>query len=113
MPYTSREDGPALTPEERDVRTALAAYGTAGASCCDWCPTAALRQAYHDWHARTYWRGESDVPPRLTVRQFGRAVRRVFPGVQRRKRAYGKRQWGYAGLTGPMSVVTPPSRRPR
>lgn len=110
MPYTSRHAGK-LTDEERDVAAALVNYSTAAATGFDWTPTAALWQAYLDWLARHRWRFDPDAPARLTRRQFGHAVRRVLPGVQRRKRSSaGRPQWGFARLTGPLSIVTPPRR---
>jgi len=111
VPYTSRFGGPDLIPEEHDVATALAAYARAQATFRDWVPTSALWRAYCDWRACYRWRRDDEQAPALTVRQFGRAVRRVFPGVHRCKRSFhGKQQWGYATLCGPESVVT---RQPR
>src|SRR5688500_10611276 len=107
MSYTSREGGQ-LTAEERDVAAALCGYTTTGATYVDWTPTAALWRAYCDWWARNRWRYDPNAPPRLRVRQFGRAVRRLFPGMQRRKRSFhGRQQWGYAPLCGSESVLTP------
>jgi hypothetical protein len=111
MPYTSRCAAPELTVEEMDVAAALRRYGSAGAIGFDWTPSAALWQTYLDWWAIHRWRYDPNAPPRLTRRQFGRAVRRVFAGAERRKRSFqAKRQWGYARLVGPWSVVTPPPR---
>lgn len=112
MPYTSRHTG-AFTPEERDVQAALVDYSTAGTTSLDWSPATILYRRYLDWYARTYW-AEPDCPLPLRVRQFGRAIRRLFPAVKRCKRAAArrKRQWGYAFLVGPYSVVTRPPRKP-
>ena len=111
MPYTSRHAGPSLTVEEQDVQQALAGYTAAGTTQFDWTPTAALWLAYRNWWAANRWRYDPDAPPRLTVRQFGWAVRRIFPGIDRCKRSYhGSRQWGFAYLAGPLSVITPPTR---
>ena len=115
MPYNSRHCGP-LTSEERDVKAALARCGctTEGATSRDWTPATIIYQRYRNWHAEHRWQYDPDHLL-LSRRQFGRALRRVFPAVQRRKRAVTrrKRQWGYAFLAGPYSNVTrPPPRRP-
>jgi hypothetical protein len=111
MPYTSRCAAPELTVEEKDVAAALRRYGSTNAIGFDWTPTAALWRTYLDWWAIYRWRYDPNAPPRLTRRQFGRAVRRIFPGAERRKRSFqAKQQWGYACLIGPWSVVTPPPR---
>lgn len=108
MAYTSRHSGRTLTAEEADVAASLRSYATAGASEQDWTPTAALWRSYRDWWGLNRWRIDPDLPARLTVRQFGRAVRRIFAGACRRKRSFhGKPQWGYSRLSGPESVSTP------
>jgi hypothetical protein len=115
MPYHSRRAGP-LTGEERDAKAALVGCGcmTEGATCHDWTPAAVIYQRYRTWHAEHCWQYDPDHPL-LTRRQFGRAMRRVFPAVQRRKRAAGrrKRQWGYAFLACDFGIVTPPPRKRR
>jgi hypothetical protein len=108
MPYTSQYNGPDLTQEEIDVRASLRRYSTAGASQFDWVPVAVLFRAYRNWCALHRWQNDPDAPQKLTVRQFGRAVRRVFKTIRPRKRTYhGNQQWGYAGLIGDDSIVTP------
>ncbi len=104
MPYTSRFNGP-LTPEEQDVRAALRLCTTEGATPHDWTPTGNLWQTYCTWHAEHRSKFNPYHPEQLTRRQFGRAVRRVFPGVMRRKRGRVRQeQWGYAGMLSPFSV---------
>jgi hypothetical protein len=107
--YSSRGTGP-LTREELDVRDALTAYTTTGATTRDWIIIAELWSVYTRWWARH--RREWVFPlidgqyPRLTVRQFGRAVQRVFPGIERvrRRRQHGligpafRWRYGYRGL---------------
>jgi hypothetical protein len=113
MPYTSRQAGPNLTPEEMDAATALRRYHAKGATQFDWTPTAVLYRAYRDWWAEHRWQSQFDpeAPARLTRRQFGRAVRRVFPSAHRRRRTFhGRQQWGYAGILGPWSTPTQPAR---
>lgn len=114
MRYTSRSCGP-LTPEERDVQLALTRHGCAtdGATSRDWTPIAVLYQRYRTWYAeQNRWHYDPDVPALLTRRQFGHAIRRVYPGVRRCKRAVAARKkcWGYAFLAGDFATVT---RRPR
>jgi hypothetical protein len=97
--YTSRHDGP-LLPQEQDVRAALRDF-TLGP---DWTPAALLWRKYVDWWAsnRWQWRTDPTFPGRyrpLTRRQFGAALHRVFPGVQRiRRLRCGRRIYGYRGL---------------
>jgi hypothetical protein len=116
--YCSRQTGP-LTREEIDVQEALADCTTAGATEWDWTPLTDLYRVYVRWWLadRQQWAVGPAFPeryPQLTRRQFGRAVWRVFPAVRSRKRAWrGKRQWGFAGLRGRWSTVTPPARRKR
>jgi len=113
MAYTSRYDGPELTVEESTAAASVFDYGTVRATNYDWTPAVCLWRSYCDWWAANRWRYDPNSPPKLTRRQFGRAVRRLFPSVRRRKRSFqGRPQWGYAGLIGPESVVTPPARRP-
>jgi len=108
MGYTSRYNGPDLTPEERDVAEALRRYSDRadkGANTSEWTPTALLYRAYRYWRAEHRWRFDPDAPVLLTVRQFGRAVRRLFPSATRCRRSYnGRQQWGYCRLVGPESV---------
>jgi hypothetical protein len=111
MPYTGRFDGPRHTPEERDVAAALKAYSDdprKGATAADWVPTAALYQTYRRWFAHHCWRRSPDEPRLLTLRQFGRAVRRVFPLAWRcyRYRTSKSHVRGYAGLIGPESLTS-------
>jgi hypothetical protein len=110
MPYTSRYNGPNLTPEESEVKSALHQYTTDRATTLDWVPLAALRRTYLQWRAENRARlraGPGELPQALTVRQFGRAMGRVFPGIVCCARSYcGQQQRGYAGLLGPESVVT-------
>lgn len=112
MAYNSRATGP-LTQEERDVQAALARHGctTDGATSRDWTPVAILWRLYRDWYAQHRW-DDTDAML-LTRRQFGRAVRRLFPGVRRCKRAVAcrNRQWGYAFLAGGFSIKTRPARK--
>lgn len=113
MLYTSRYAGPDLTPEEQHVAASLRGYSddpAAGATAADWVPTWLLLHAYWRWRAKHRWRFDPDAPDRLTLRQFGRAVRRIFPHAQRCRRRYcGRSAWGYAHLSGPDSQQ---SRRP-
>src|ERR1700733_536061 len=88
MPYTSKYNGPDLTPEEIDVRASLRRYSTAGASEFDWVPVAILYRAYRNWCALHRWQLDFDAPQKLTVRQFGRAVRRGFKTTRPGKRSY-------------------------
>ena len=114
MSYTCRAKG-RLTSEERDVQAALARHGctTAGATSRDWTPVAVLYRCYRTWHAgQNYARYDPDHPL-LTPRQFGHALRRVYAGIRRCKRAVARadRKWGYAGLAGDFSIVTHPPRK--
>ena len=113
MAYNSRVTGP-LKPEERDVQMVLARYSTDAAAHRDWVPFIALWRLYLGWWGQYEYREDRDHP-RLTRKQFGYAVRRVFPEARRSKRAVARRQrqWGYAFLIGPYSVVTPAPRRPK
>jgi hypothetical protein len=108
MGYTSRCKAPTLTPEEQDVAAALRAYSddpAQSATHADWVPTTLLLRTYRHWLAVHRWRFDPDAPERLTPRQFGRAVRRVFPRVQRCKRSVAARQqYGYKQLVGPESI---------
>jgi len=110
MSYTSRHTGPNLTPEERDVQAALRRYSddpNQGATDAEWTPTAMLYRAYVIWLAQHRWRFDPDAPDRLTPRQFGRAIRRVFPNVSRCHRSYhGQAQWGYSHIIGPESLCS-------
>jgi hypothetical protein len=107
--YTSRESGPALTREERDVQIALAEEERWGVDpkAPYWITLTQLYRQYLHWwlRKRGQWRFGPAYPERypvLTRRQFGRAIRRVFAGVQSRKRSCGgKVQWGYIGLRSP------------
>lgn len=112
MPYTGRNCAPELTPEEKDVKKALSAYSTADASGFDWVAVAELYRRYCDWRLRAYQKYDPDGYPLLTIRQFGRAVRRVFPKLNRlhRRSFQGVQLWGYAGLRGPDSIITPPAQ---
>jgi hypothetical protein len=112
MPYTGRYAGPELTPEEQDVRAALFAYSPQDASEFEWVPVSVLYRVYCDWWARKHWRYDPDQYARLSIMQFGRAVRRVYRRSLRRcKRSFhGRQQWGYANMRGPLSVTTPPPR---
>ena len=105
MAYTNRYDGPDLTPEEQDLAAALRDYSDRpedGASGATWVPTEVLRRLYMHWRGWHRWRYDPEAPARLTKRQFGRAVVRVFPNAaRRRRRASGRLQWGYAHLIGP------------
>ena len=104
-PYTSRDNSPVLLPEERDVQAALAEYITEGATEADWVASYMLYSIYLRWRGEHRWRYDPDHPERLTRRQFGRAIRRVFPDVKRcRRRYHGKQAWGYCGLFGPEST---------
>jgi hypothetical protein len=104
VPYTSRNAGP-LTAEERDVQAALRSYAGSGAGT-DWVPTAVLYRAYRLWFAQQNRPSFDPLgPARLTPRQFGAALRRVFPLIRRVRRREAKRlRWGYAGLSGPLSL---------
>jgi len=108
MPYTSRADGP-LTAEEQDVAEALADYTTDGATRADWVPTSVLLGVYRAWLAEHHWRREWDDPDRLTPRQFGRALGRVYPRAEHCRRIYqGVQCRGYAWLRGPLSARSQP-----
>lgn len=101
MAYTSRYAGPDLTAEEREVQAALRGYSSSGAARTDWVPTSALWQAYCAWRLQQHQRRfDPDRPPKLTINQFGRALRRVFPGIERHRRESNKRArtYGYLGL---------------
>ena len=105
MSYTSRYAGPVLLPEEEDVHAALSSYTSEGATRADWVSTDALWCAYRNWRALHRWRFDPDAPTPLTHRQFGRAIRRVFPNAERCFRTYhGERRWGYCYLRGPESI---------
>jgi hypothetical protein len=117
MAYTSRYDGPDPTPEEREAKAALAHYTddpAQGVSTSHWIPTALLYRSYLSWRASKYQRFNLDAPDKLTARQFGRALRRIFPRAIRRKRSYhGQQQWGYSHLHGSNSVLSPDPRKRR
>jgi len=104
MRYTSRATGP-LTTEERDVRAALKSYAGSGGRT-DWVPASCIQRVYRTWHAQQNRPSFDPLgPARLTMKQFGRAVCRVYPGVRRVRRRVCKRNtWGYAGLAGPLSL---------
>lgn len=113
MSYTSRYDGPDLLPEERDVKAALARCCMPSSSDSDWTPITPLYLAYVRRHLERFQTREAlDDHPKLTRRQFGHALRRVYPGIRRCKRAasFRRKCWGYAGLSGPFSIITPPPR---
>ena len=113
MPYDSRSTGP-LTPEERDVQAALARYCTPSKSDRDFTPVEPLYRLYVNRHLECYQSLQArDDHPLLSRNQFGHALRRVFPGTRRCKRAVArrKRQWGYVFLTGDFAIVTRPPRR--
>jgi hypothetical protein len=103
MRYTSRHDGP-LVPQEKDVALALRDYAPSRAKS-DWVPASTLWSRYVTWWAghRWQWHRDPTFPghyPRLSKRQFGAAVRRVYPGVRRvrRRRVSEGRRYGYLGL---------------
>jgi hypothetical protein len=107
--YTSRQTGP-LTREERDVAEALVGHCTAvGGTERDWIPLADEYAAYVRWWLREHghWRtgpAYSERYPILTPRQFGAALRRVFPAIKPMKRILLRGQprvWGYVGLRHP------------
>ncbi len=85
LTYTMRERGP-LVPQELDVARALDGYEACPHGPTAWVPTATLWDAYTRWWGANRWTWNHDVTdpdryPRLTPKQFGRAVRRLFPGV--------------------------------
>lgn len=105
MTYTSRHNGPDLTPEEQDARTALVDYTSEDATCADWVPTTVLYRIYRHWRGANRWRHDPEAPPPLTPRQFGRAIRRLFPAATRcRRRYHGKEHYGYCHITGPECI---------
>ena len=80
MTYTSRYNEQQLTVEEGCVLSALQEYTDErieGATDADWVPTTTVLQTNRTWYAKHLWRWDYDRPERLTLRQFGRAVRRV------------------------------------
>lgn len=102
--YSSRATGP-LTREEIDVRAALAGtYTIDGAARTDRIPAADLWNRYTDWWAanRWQWRNDPTFPGRyrkLSRKQFGAAVRRVFPCVRRERPMFRRRRYyAYVGL---------------
>lgn len=108
MSYTSRYEGVDLTPEEQDIRAALAAYTAHEATDADWVPTMQLARAYRRWLAVHRWRYDPEAHKPLTVRQLGRAIRRLYPHARRCFRRYhAKRCWGYTKLRGPESIRSP------
>lgn len=105
MSYTSRRTEPELTPEEQDVATALSDYSDQpadGACPAVWVPTEQLYRLYMLWTAEHRWRRGMGGVDRITRRQFGRALPRVFPLATRcRRRNCGRNAWGYSHLIGP------------
>ena len=105
MTYTSRNTGP-LLPQEQDVRAALKHFEACDLSREHWITVATLWRAYVTWWAvqRWDWKRDPTFPgqyPRLTPRQFGHAVRRVFPGARRERRRRLRlrdRVYGYRGV---------------
>jgi len=109
-----------LTPEEVDVQQALKAYTVAEdlSFSADWVSTTQLYETYRRWFEKRPW--FPDDPELLTVREFGAALRRVFPVFEeddeRRLQVTinGKRIWGFTGVSGPGSTTFNPQRgRPK
>jgi hypothetical protein len=101
--YSSRSTGQ-LTAEELDVKAALRSY-IVSKDRHDWVAVATLWALYVHWWASNRWQWQRDplFPghyPKLRKRQFGYAVRRVFPGVDRKRRVVsGQPKYGYRRLT--------------
>jgi len=112
MVYTCHETGRVLSAIELDLARALAQY-TRGVAT-HWTPGDRLYAVYvaHYRQRNTWmvfeerWRFDPCAWPPLTIRQFGFALRRVFPGVSRYRRWIGnKRVYGYRGIGGPCSIT--------
>jgi hypothetical protein len=115
-----RKDSNFLTPEELDVQEALKVYKTVdhGADYFDWVSSDQLYETYRAYfNSRLH---QPDDPELLKIREFGAALRRVFPEFEdddeRRVKVTinGKRRWGFTGINGPGSVRINPQRgRPK
>lgn len=96
--YSSRATGP-LTHEEIDVKSALSSYTTAGASRADRVRASVLWKIYCDWWAANRWRWKRPYDtvmgeyPRLSRKQFGAALRRVFPGLVRERFMFKRKRY--------------------
>ena len=119
MVYTCHETSERLTAIELDAARALAVY-TAG-SDTNWTPADKLYAAYlaHYQQCNGWmmfderWKCDPCAWPPLTVRQFGYALRRLFPTAKRYRRwTGGKRVYGYTGIKGPWSTTIAISTRP-
>ena len=101
---------PRLTREEACVLSALEEYAdhpSDGVTAADWVPTSTLFRLYLHYYGVNYWRSGYDHPKRLGIREFGRAVNKVFPNAERCKRSYcSKQMYGYSHLRGPDSYYS-------
>ena len=110
-----------LTPEEIDVQTALKDYTVLETFSfpTEWVASAKLYDTYLTWfNKRLSVNGDAEL---LKVREFGAALRRVFPQLEdddeRRcclTPPNGKRQLGFLGMRGPgASTINPHRGRPK
>ena len=99
-----------FTREEGCVWSALREYTDCPeyeVTAADWVPTGKLFRIYLHYYGVNCWRSGYDHPKRLGIRQFGRAVNRVFPNAKRCKRSHcGKQMYGYSHLRGPDSYYS-------
>lgn len=107
-----------LLPEEQEVVAALSAYETVfdndDISLDEFVTTHDLYETYRRHALAVHSQpgfGVADpeeAPIILAQRQFGAAIRRVWPGIEAYK-VYrmkdGRRQWGFVGVRGPESIT--------
>src|SRR5665213_148728 len=94
------------TKHEKDVRAALKDYEACPQTGENWIPAKVLWRKYTNWWTahRRHSKDDPTLPgryPRLTPGQFGRALRRICPGIQRVRKErlrIGKRVYGYRGV---------------
>jgi len=101
-----------MAPEEVDVLAALKLYTDntedGRADLFDFVSTKVLYERYIKHYDQ--WVDTWDAPERLSIRQFGAALRRVFPELESdetrrvRRRYAGRMAWGYIGMKGPESI---------
>lgn len=120
MPYESRRCRKAetLTAEETEVEKALVHYETVldngDIDLTEFVPTRVLYATYRHFRADRLARCSQYVvdpdlePVPLTVRQFGAALRRVWPDMEAyhvRRRCHGVQVRGFVGVRGPDSCT--------
>ena len=116
-----------LLPEELEVAQALREYETVlddgDIPLNEFVTIHDLHKAYLVHYAISHTRSKfaamdpEEVPVKLSHRQFGVALRRVWPGIEAYKvyrMVNGKRRWGFVGVRGPESItVSSDTGRPR